>query len=313
MAILSPEPPQPSPATATPECRDFRALRESGEPGGLSRSLGARVAAARDNLARALIRLGATPNRITLLGFLITCAAGYCLTLGASHQVPYFACGPGPVSWWPALAALLLVLAGAADMLDGAVARVGRLGTRAGAILDSSVDRLSDMAIYTGCALHFALQPQANLTYLLLAILAMCNGVLISYVKARAEELLDDCSVGYWLRGERFAAMLIGSACGHVPAVLWQMAISCSFTVWRRLTFAYRTLEALDRGRPLPPRGPDPGLPGRIQLWRRPRGSVAYDLVTGTHIAYIVFAPLLWPALLAGGPGADPLRTWLGL
>ena len=293
-------------------CKDFRALAESGEPAGASKSVGSAVAAARDALARRLLALGATPNRITLLGFVFTCAAGYCLGKGASQAAPYFNPAGDPAGWWPLLAALLLILAGACDMLDGAVARVGRRGTRAGAILDSSIDRFSDIAIYLGCFLHFATRATPNLTYQVLAVIALCNGVLISYIKARAENVIADCSVGYWLRGERFAAVLIGCAVGHVPAVLWQMAVSGFFTVWRRMTYAYAVLQATDAGRPLPPRGPAPGPLGKLQLWRRPRGSVGYDLVTGAHIAYIVFAPCVWPVLRATGPYADPLRYWLG-
>ena len=125
------------------------------------------------------------------------------------------------MGWWPALAALFLFAAFACDMLDGAVARVGHLGSRSGAVLDSAVDRFSDMAIYLACALHFALLPQPNVTYQLLAVLALCNGVLISYIKARAENMIEDCTVGYWLRGERCAALLIGCTFGHMPAVLW--------------------------------------------------------------------------------------------
>lgn len=291
---------------------DFQALVESGEPVGASRSVGAAIAAARDALARKLIVAGATPNRITILGFVFTCGAGYCLARGAGQAVPYFQFADEPAGWWPALAALLLVLAGACDMLDGAVARLGGLRSRAGAILDSSIDRFSDIAIYLGCFLYFATRARPNLTYQVLAVIALCNSVLISYIKARAENVIEDCGVGYWLRGERFAAVLIGCTTGHIPAVLWQMAVSGFFTVWRRMTYAYAVLQATDRGRPLPPRGPVPGRLGRLQLWRRPRGSVSYDLVTGAHIAYIVFAPLFWPALRAVGPQADPLRHWLG-
>ncbi|MEW6252989.1 MAG: CDP-alcohol phosphatidyltransferase family protein [Planctomycetota bacterium] len=296
------------------EAREFRALRETGAAAGASKSIGSAIVGARDALARLLVRMGATPNRITLAGFVLTCGAAYCLARGASRQVPYFAAGAGAdVGWWPALAALFLFAAGACDMLDGAVARVGRLASRTGALLDSSVDRFSDMAIYIGCVLHFgALQP-ANLTYQALAVIALCNGVLISYVKARAENMIEDCSVGYWLRGERCAAVLIGCAVGHVPAVLWQLAISGFFTVWRRMEYAYRAVHAMDAGQPLPPRGPAPGWLGRLQLWRKPRGSVGYDFVTGLHIAWIVGAPLIWPALRLGAAQTDPLRHWLGL
>jgi CDP-diacylglycerol---glycerol-3-phosphate 3-phosphatidyltransferase len=292
--------------------KDFHALRQSGAAVGTSESIGMAFVRARDRVAARLIRLGATPNRVTIVGFLFTCAAAFCLARGASFAVPYFRFGTQPTSWWPAIAAVFLILAGACDMLDGAVARVGRMGSRSGAVLDSSVDRFSDMAIYIGCFLHFALMSPANLTYQLLAVIALCNGVMISYVKARAEEMIEDCSVGYWLRGERFAAVLIGCMFGHIPAVMWQMAVSCAFTVWRRMSYAYLTVQALDAGKTAPPHGPVPGFLGRIQLWRHPRGSIGYDFVTGAHIAYIIFAPCVWAGLWAVGQYGDPLRRWLG-
>jgi len=291
---------------------DFRALRESGEHSGASKSIGSAIAAARNGVARWLIRVGATPNRITIAGFLFTCGAGYCLARGASQQVPWFAVDDGPVGWWPSLALLFLLLAGACDMLDGAVARLGGRMSRAGAVLDSSVDRFSDIAVFAGCFMHYALSSSPNLTYQVLSLVVLCNALLTSYVKARAENIIENCTVGYWQRGERFAAVVIGCACGHVPAVLWQLSIGCLLTVWRRVSYAYTAVHASEVGRPDPPRGPSAGVLGRLQLWRHPRGSIPYDVVTGANIAYIVFAPWIWPALLGVGVLADPLRDWLG-
>ncbi len=290
----------------------LRVVHEASQAAGPGRSIGAGIGAARDFLARILIRIGATPDRLTILGFLITCGASYCLVRGAGEQTPYFYSGRGPVGWWPLWTGLLLLLAAACDMLDGAVARIGNLGSRSGAILDSSVDRFSDMVVYLACFLHFALLDRPNVTCQLLAVLALCSAFLTSYVKARAEDIIDDCTVGYWQRGERFAGFLIACFCGHIPGALWLMAVSGSFTVWRRISFAYLTVRALDAGRPLPPRGPRPGWLGALQLWRRPRGSLAYDLVTGTYIAFLIWAPCWWPALLAAGDAADPVRRWLG-
>ena len=243
------EPPSPAASHAT---GDFRRRRSSGETPGVSGTIGSAICTARDAIARKLVRVGLTPNHLTVLGFLLTCAAGYCLARGAHQQVSYFYNGSGPLGWWPLAAAGFIFLAGALDMLDGAVARVGNLQTTFGAIFESSLDRLSDMAVYLGIALHFAWL--GNLTYQLLAMLALCNAVLISYIKARAEDIIPDCSVGYWLRGERFAALLIACSCGHVPAVLWQQGILTFFTVWRRLTYSHQAAAALEAGRPPPPR-----------------------------------------------------------
>ncbi len=299
--------------TSPPEDKDFRRLREMGERSGASLAIGSRICAARDVVARVAIFVGFTPNRMTVFGFLVTCVAGWCLVKGASHQVPYFYNGDGPASWWPALAALLLFLAGACDMLDGAIARVGNMSSKFGAILDSTLDRFCDMAIFIGCMLHFILAEEVNLTLLVLAVVALCNSFLISYVKARAEEIIEDCSVGYWLRGERFAAVLIGCATGHIIAVLWQLAVLNSLTVWRRLDYARRVVTCEERGLPLPPRGPEAGLIGRFQLWRHPRGSIPYDIVTGVNIAYIVAGPWFLGGLAGQGTWGDPLRHCLGI
>jgi phosphatidylglycerophosphate synthase len=300
-------------AGALPTGKDFQRLRGTGEQRGASLAIGAGICRARDAVARAAIIAGLTPNRVTVLGLVMTCIAGWCLVKGASHQVPYFYNGAGPASWWPVGAALLLILAGACDMLDGAIARVGNLSSKFGAILDSTLDRFGDMAIFIGCALHFVLAEEVNVTLLVLAIVALCHSVLISYIKARAEQIVEDCSVGYWLRGERFAAVLIGCATGHVIAVLWQLGVLNALTVWRRLDYARRVVAFQERGQLMPPIGPEPGWVGRFQLWRHPRGSIAYDLVTGANIAWIVAAPWIWATMSGQGPHADPLRVWLGV
>ena len=286
-------------------------MRNTGEKGGASLAIGARICAWRDSLAGVLIKIGFTPNRMTILGFLITCGAGWCLAKGAGHQVRYFYNGEGSASWWPAAAAACMFVSGACDMLDGAIARVGNMASKFGAILDSTVDRLSDVAIFLGCLIYFMLAETPNLTLIVLAVLAISSSMMISYIKARAEEIIDDCSVGFWLRGERCAAVLIGCLTGHMVAVIWQLAITNWLTVWRRVDYSRRAVLSLERGTPPPAAGPDPGWRGQAQLWRRPRGSIGYDVVVGTNILWIIVAPWLWSAMAGNGAWADPLRVWL--
>jgi len=282
-------------------------LHRFGEKPGVGLAIGKGFGVARDAVARWLIALGCTPNRVTAAGLIATCGAGLCLVLGAGHRLPWGASPADvPASWWPLGAAAMLFLAGAFDMLDGAIARLGKMRSAFGAVLDSTLDRFSDMAVYTGCAVHFALH--GNLTYTVLAIAAMTNAYMISYVKARAENLLEDCSVGYWLRGERCGAMLIAAFCGHIPAALWQQATLPFLTVLRRIRYAAQALHAREDGRPAPRRGPLDG-PGRfIALWRFPRGSLPYDLVTGFNILFLVAAPWVQPFFYGRG---DPLGVWL--
>ncbi len=276
--------------------REFRSLRASGAPPGVSLAIGTGFRLARDALARRLIRLGATPNHVSTAGFLCTAGAAACLACGASQQAPYFYTGAGPVGWWPLGAALFLILSGACDMLDGAVARLGGMTTRFGAVYDSVLDRCSDFAVFIGCTWNFFCMDSRF--FALLALLALLNAFLVSYLKARAENLIPDCSVGYWLRGERFAAMLIACLCGHVPAVLLQQATLPGLTALRRILYTRSVLNAAQADRPLPGTQPPAGWRGRLMLWRHPRGSVGYDIVTGLNIAYIIFAARIWPQVL---------------
>ncbi|GEM_PF-125178 len=303
----SPESPPASPAA---EPSDFRRLREVGERAGLSRVIGAGFCRARNAVARGLLALGVVPNMITVAGCLVTIAAGYCLAHGAGDQVPYFYDGHGPRSWWPVWAAAFMILSGACDMLDGAVARIGNLYSRFGGILDSVLDRVSDMALFIGCGLCFV--QRGNLTLLVLALIALCDATLISYIKARAENTIANCTVGYWMRGERVAAILIGCLSGHVVAVIWQLAILSACTAWVRLDYARRAAAALDAGREPPSTDPPSGWRAWLLPWRHPRGSVAYDIVTGTNIAFIIFGPRLWDVFAAHGEWADPLARWFG-
>lgn len=284
--------------------RDFRRLRSEGHSSGTSRVIGMGFVLWRDAWARGLVRMGVTPNMLTLLGAAFQFVAAACLVVCASDRWGLARAG-GRLAWAAAVP-ILLFCSFACDMLDGAVARLGKLGTPLGAVLDSSIDRFSDMAIYLGIALHFSLR--GNVTYSLLAMLALCNATLISYIKARAETLIPDCSPGYWMRGERCAAMLIAACSAHVPAVLWQQAILPALTVVRRLVWTYEVLAAQAAG--TPPPDPGPFRDGRRWLapWRFPRGSVPYDVVTGLNIAFILFAPFMSPVFEGG---SDPFRAWL--
>ncbi len=279
------------------DCQPAPAAQRSGQKRGASADIGRLFAAGRDAVARALIRLHVAPNAITVCGFVLTLAAAWALWRGASHELPFFARGVAPTSWWPWIAAAWLILAGACDMLDGAVARLGNLRSGFGAVLDSTLDRLSDAALLGAVALHYA--AAGNLPWTAIALLALTNSLLISYVKARAENLIEDCSVGFWLRGERVAFLLIGALAGHVPAAVLLIAGPGFLTVLRRLLYARAAIQALERGLPAPRRGPAPGWRGWLTPWRHPRGSPGYDGVITICGLFILAAPWLWPGLFA--------------
>jgi len=281
--------------------KDFRQFRGSGRRSSAGLAIGMGFAIARDAIARGLAAIGVTPNMLTAAGLVVTCGAGVCLAIGAGHA-PTWEHPPilVPQSHWVLVAAVVLFLASALDMLDGALARVGKMQTRFGAVFDSTIDRCSDMALFLGCAVYFA--ARGNVTYVVLSILALSSSVLISYIKARAENLVEDCGAAYWQRGERVAAILIAAFAGHIPAALWELGILQWFTVWRRIRYARGLLTG--DGRPWEPTG----RLRSVLMWRHPRGSIGYDVVTLTNIAFLIVGPWLWPFFYGT---TDPLGQWL--
>ncbi len=257
----------------------------------------------RDWHARMLVRAGVSPNALTIFGTVCTCLAGACMAVGAGSKFAWTLC-PGDLRAYQSgaymvLAAVFLFFCSAGDMLDGAVARIGKQSTKFGAFLDSTLDRFSDFAIYLGIAFYFVLR--GNVTYTLLPFLAVFWGQMISYTRARAEDVISNCTVGYWQRGERVAAVLIATVSHNIPALLWQQALSPAFTVWARIHYTSQVARGLTPQ--IDPRqGP---WYNRLRLWRYPRMTLAYDVLTGLNIAWLIFAPI--PVKF------DPLAKLLGL
>ncbi|MDP6636098.1 MAG: CDP-alcohol phosphatidyltransferase family protein [Phycisphaerae bacterium] len=243
----------------------------------IGRGVGFGFSTLRDAVARCLVKLGVTPNALTLAGAAVTGGAGVCYALGAGRDYLFMV--------W---AAILLIVASACDMLDGAVARIGGKSSVFGEFLDSTLDRFSDFAIYAGIAIGYASLPTANLTFVLLAMLSFFNSFMISYSKARAENLIESCPVGYWQRGERSAAVLIATFANNLPALLLQQAISPMFTVLRRMLYT----KAVTEGKEVTHDPRKGGLWLKLHLWYWPRMSLPYDFITGVNIAWLILAPI---------------------
>jgi CDP-diacylglycerol--glycerol-3-phosphate 3-phosphatidyltransferase len=121
-------------------------------------------------IAAALGRIGLTPNSLTILGFLGTCAAA-----GAAAGA----------AWLPA--GILVLAFGAFDLLDGALARATGRVTPFGAFLDSTLDRTGENLVYGGIAVGAAAaQFQIGV---ILAVLSLSFASVVTYARARAESL----------------------------------------------------------------------------------------------------------------------------
>ena len=265
----------------------------------IGKLIGHSIAAARDAVAWPLVKLRVSPNAISIAGLAMTILASACFAVSCPTGPAWSPAAGEPANAWLLLALGFLLLSCGCDMLDGAVARIGNRKTVFGGFLDSTLDRYADLAVYAGIALYFARATPGNLTLVLLCMMAVANSFVISYTRARAVEAGGTCLVGYWQRGERMAAVLIATAAHNIPALVLQQAILTLPTVFRRVL---HTRAIFEGKHPIT----DPRQGGwwlKIRLWRWPRMTIPYDIVTGLNIAWLIFAPV---------PATDWIRIWLG-
>ncbi|MCC7264090.1 MAG: CDP-alcohol phosphatidyltransferase family protein [Candidatus Latescibacteria bacterium] len=169
-------------------------------------------------LARFFIRLGFRPDWLTLLGLLTN------LFATAAFAKGHLKLGAG-----------IMLLAGVCDILDGQVAREGRSETKFGALLDSTTDRYSEIFLYFGIGAY--LIGKAEWLSSAVLFFALSGSLMVSYVRARAEGLGEDCKVGFMQRPERLVALALGGLYGHegLLLVLVILAVTTNFTVIERL------------------------------------------------------------------------------
>ncbi|HEY6957633.1 MAG TPA: CDP-alcohol phosphatidyltransferase family protein [Candidatus Limnocylindria bacterium] len=144
-------------------------------------------------LARWLHGIGVSANAVTVVGFLLT-VAGASLLAGGQP-----------------IAALVVLLVGTlADTLDGQIARAAGGGTKLGAFLDSTFDRLSDAAFATA-AIWLGSSRDDRLLFWA-GVVALIAGSLVPYIRAKAESLGLGASVGLAPREARLALLVLGVA-----------------------------------------------------------------------------------------------------
>jgi len=198
-----------------------------------------------DPVARGLLRVGLSPDAVTLIGTVGTCAAA----------LWFF-----PRQQWLAGTLIIAALVGS-DLLDGTMARLSGRSGPWGAFLDSTLDRVADGAIFGGVVLGLA--AAGDPVSAAAALAALVGGGVVSYAKARAESIGVECNVGIAERAERVMLLLAatfatGLGAPYVlPVAVWILAVLTWVTVGQRILHVRRQLRA---AAPLDPRGP--GEPG---------------------------------------------------
>ncbi|HET9808734.1 MAG TPA: CDP-alcohol phosphatidyltransferase family protein, partial [Candidatus Limnocylindria bacterium] len=193
-------------------------------------------------IARRLHALGVSANAVTVVGFLVTVAGA---TLLASRQ--------------PGAALVVLLLGTLSDALDGQVARAAGGGTRFGAFLDSTLDRLSDAAlaiaaVQLGASMLDRFDPTlaysaANILFWG-GLLLLVASFLVSYIRAKAESLGEGATVGLAPREARIAIYLVGVAAWAVTgnpqlfaAAVALAAFLATVTVLQRIAHMAKALD----------------------------------------------------------------------
>ncbi|MBI3669947.1 MAG: CDP-alcohol phosphatidyltransferase family protein [Acidobacteria bacterium] len=183
-----------------------------------------------DKIVTALAATGINPNLLTFFGLLVNLWAAVSFARGK-----FF------------LAAAIIFFAGFLDMLDGQVARRQNRVTAFGAFYDSTLDRYSDMALYMGLLVYYAVNGRTS--YVILAAVATAGSVMVSYARARAESLIPTCKVGFMERPERLVVLIIGGTFNRMAPALWVIAVVSTITVIHRIVYTWQETRA---GRTLP-------------------------------------------------------------
>ena len=183
-------------------------------------------------IARVLLRLHISPDAVTVVGTLVTCAA-------ALWFFPRGDFVPG---------VLIIAASVVADLLDGTMARLsGRAGPW-GNFLDATMDRVADGCVFGALVLWAASTGNAWTTAA--ALTCLVGGQVISYAKARAEAVGATANVGIAERAERLivvlgAAFLAGLGVPYVlPIALGALAVLSVITVVQRIVVVRRQLRS---------------------------------------------------------------------
>jgi CDP-diacylglycerol--glycerol-3-phosphate 3-phosphatidyltransferase len=184
----------------------------------VSEKIGDTLGRVLDAIVRGFAASGINPNFLTFIGFGINVLAAYLFAYG------YF-------RW----AGLTIILAGIFDMTDGRVARLEGRVTPFGGFYDSVMDRYSDLCLLIGLLIYYG--RINRFLYVSLAAVAMIGSVMVSYTRARAENVIPSCKVGFLERPERVVLIIIGALFDRMAPVIWLIAVLSNVTVIHRIIY----------------------------------------------------------------------------
>lgn len=168
------------------------------------------------------------PNWLTTAGFLFGLCSGLLFATG------HF--------FWGGMVALLSAIC---DAIDGSLARRSGNATKFGMFYDSVLDRYSELAMFIGLSYYYAGSEMWRLV--ILTDLALAGSLMVSYARARAEGLGEDCKVGIMERPERIAVIITASVFTGIfnrhwifEIALWVLAVFTNVTAMQRILHIHK-------------------------------------------------------------------------
>ncbi|MFA5168953.1 MAG: CDP-alcohol phosphatidyltransferase family protein [Candidatus Omnitrophota bacterium] len=167
---------------------------------------------------------GISPNQLTLAGAALTLFTGVIYAKG--HLF---------------LGGVMLIVAGAADLIDGPLARATGKVNSFGAFLDSTVDRYSDFFVFAGLSLHFV--STGEIFWFLVTLGIILGAFAVSYTKARAENFIENCGIGVFGRAERILILAAATILSPLlKLALLVLLVGTHMTAIQRILYTKKAL-----------------------------------------------------------------------
>lgn len=212
---------------------------------------------------KAMIKIGITPNMVTLIGFIgnilatgFFIEAAWMQGMGDTISVPTqttngisndtYAYSMTLIGW----GGFIILASGLFDMMDGRLARMSGKSSLFGALWDSTLDRYSELVSLFGICLVFILTGMGEWFWIgVTTFAAMTGSVMVSYVRARAEGLDIECKVGLMQRPERVVVTAVSAIITGITGNLWWLAsgmiliaVLANITAFWRIAHCYREM-----------------------------------------------------------------------
>lgn len=166
------------------------------------------------------------PNTLSLLGFLFGIVCFVFILFGRLF-----------------LAGIFLAISGFFDLLDGSIARRTNRVTLFGGLLDSVLDRYTDLLVISAIGIHFVFVNK--MVFAVMAMISTIGVAIIPYVKARAQAEGLSCDTGILERPERMILLIVGLLFGFIDYCIVILAFLSHVTVLQRIIFFKRRAELL--------------------------------------------------------------------